>query len=487
MNCPKCGADMKEGSLYCELCGEDIHMVPDFEPDLEESLKLSMDVILDETSNQVKSDSTEPETEGPEKAESDREHRHSKILLTVCVAGTVLILGAAITGSVLAYQHNSYEYQLDRAVTCFNQKKYDKAVDYYSRALAIDYDDIDIRFALAEAYFEKGNKIEYEYLLREIIRDAEADEKQLEKAYGRLIAIYKSKGDYKTINDIVMASSSDKIKTTYQKYTANAPEFSYPEGAYTEILPLKLSSSTSGKVYYTLDGQSPDQSSDVYTAPIFLDDGDHVVKACFINEYGVISECITKEYHIEIEQASAPVVNVFSGDYSHPMMISITEANGTVYYTTDGSTPDRHSQIYTGSIPMPVGKSQFKFASVQEDGSVGDVTERFYQLKLNTSLTPADAVLTVRDYLLSNGKIQDEAGHFSPDSQAAYKIEYLYVMNINKTDDYFILAEIYMDEAGTMTKTGSYYAVNIYNSTLYKLQIDDKNNYTLVDIAEEPQ
>ena len=30
MKCQKCGAEIPEGSLYCEKCGQDIHIVPDF-------------------------------------------------------------------------------------------------------------------------------------------------------------------------------------------------------------------------------------------------------------------------------------------------------------------------------------------------------------------------------------------------------------------------------------------------------------------------
>ncbi len=38
MNCPKCGAELEEGFLYCKKCGEDIHIVPDFEPEIENSI-----------------------------------------------------------------------------------------------------------------------------------------------------------------------------------------------------------------------------------------------------------------------------------------------------------------------------------------------------------------------------------------------------------------------------------------------------------------
>ena len=39
MNCPKCGAEIEEGSLYCTVCGEDIHIVPDFESEVEQSMQ----------------------------------------------------------------------------------------------------------------------------------------------------------------------------------------------------------------------------------------------------------------------------------------------------------------------------------------------------------------------------------------------------------------------------------------------------------------
>ena len=35
MKCPKCNRELKEGQLYCEVCGEEIQMVPEFEPEIE--------------------------------------------------------------------------------------------------------------------------------------------------------------------------------------------------------------------------------------------------------------------------------------------------------------------------------------------------------------------------------------------------------------------------------------------------------------------
>ena len=88
-------------------------------------------------------------------------------------------------------------------------------------------------------YFRKNNKIEYEYLLREIVADPEANSEQLETAYGKLIAIYAAREDYKTINDLLQSCGNVNIMSKYQSYMAMEPEFNLQEGYYTSIQPLK--------------------------------------------------------------------------------------------------------------------------------------------------------------------------------------------------------------------------------------------------------
>ena len=48
MKCPNCGAEMEEGKLYCEHCGEDIHIVPDFEPEVEYNMEQTLSDIAKE-------------------------------------------------------------------------------------------------------------------------------------------------------------------------------------------------------------------------------------------------------------------------------------------------------------------------------------------------------------------------------------------------------------------------------------------------------
>ena len=46
MKCPNCGNELEEGHLICEVCGEEIQMVPDFEPEIENKIESSITETL---------------------------------------------------------------------------------------------------------------------------------------------------------------------------------------------------------------------------------------------------------------------------------------------------------------------------------------------------------------------------------------------------------------------------------------------------------
>lgn len=498
MKCPNCGADMKEGSLYCEHCGEDIHIVPDFEPELEYNLEQSLhDIVKDihvegaEPGDPNKQNADEEANDDTleqdwDKTEDNGNVRHKKSYkIFVALAIILFFLFAGCISAVLLWRYYSVDYQITAAQKCVAAENYDEAVAYYDRALELEPNSLDLKFSLAEVYFLKNNKIEYEYLLREIVRDKNASAEQLESAYGKLIAIYRAREDYQTINELLMASENESIISKYQNYIAEEPEFSVKEGNYTSIQPLKLTSSGTGKVYYTLDGTEPDENSLLYTAPILLEEGDYCVKAVYINELGIASNVVTQSYTIEIEMLPTPEISALSGDYQFPINIEVLSEDDAIYYTTDGSTPNANSAVYKGPIPMPLGRSTYKFIRI-EDGRSSEVVERTYNLVMNTEYTPEEAVEDVIHYSMETGKIYDEIGHFG-ETSAAYKYEFQYVTNINKVDDFYVISEIYRDEQLALTKTGNHFAVNAYTREIYKLQIDEYGNFNLVEIEKGPQ
>ena len=44
---------MKDGHLYCEVCGEEIKIVPDFEPEIEYSIQETLSGIVDDVRREV--------------------------------------------------------------------------------------------------------------------------------------------------------------------------------------------------------------------------------------------------------------------------------------------------------------------------------------------------------------------------------------------------------------------------------------------------
>lgn len=480
MKCPNCGKEMPEGALYCEYCGEDIHIVPDFEPELEENIQQIIEGIREEIEEETPADdlkmSKNPNGSTPR-----------RWIWQLSVLAAVLVLAAATGMGIWVYRHNSQEYQVSKAVQYAELGEYDKAIAYYNRALELDEDNIELRFDLAEVYYLKNNKIEYEYLLREIVKDENASSEQLDRAYGRLIAIYRDRQDYATINELLLGSNNDELISMYANYISNPPEFSVIEGYYTSIQALKLTATGNGRIYYSLDGRDPDEDSLQYTMPILLENGDYLVKAVFINEYGIVSTVASKEYHIDNDVIPAPEININSGTYNSPMDIQVLEMEeeDEIYYTTDGSTPSYASNLYTQAIHMPVGKSTYKFARIV-DGVTGDVTERSYELVLSTDLSEDQAYDIIVEYARSSGRILDEAGHFG-DTDAIYIYEYLYVTNVNQVSDFYVFAEVQREADGSQVRTGNFFAVDIYLGTRYRLQQSSSGRYSLeaIDSAEE--
>jgi len=475
MKCPNCGAKIPSGSLYCEKCGEDIHIVPDFEPEVE----LNIEQTISDIAQDIRGVREGKQSVKPPKT-------YAWVWKVMGIGAGVLILLTAVFGGIYIYLDNSLQFQLERALDYAQGKKYEKAVLAYNRALELSgaSDRIEIEFALADIYFQENNKIEYEYLLREIANDPLASSEQMESAYGKLIAIYRVREDYKSINELLLASDNEDIMRTYQAYVAIPPEFSIQSGYYSEVLPLKITAYGNGKIFYTLDGTQPSTNSQQYTAPIILNDGDYEVRAFFLNENNIASEISEASYHVQIETLPPPQVSTVSGEYEFPIYIEVESdmEGGEIYYTDDGQDPTVSSMLYTAPIRMPLGKTTYKFIRI--DGAKNsDIIEREYSLNLNTKYTTKQAEEDVVAYSIRCGKIYDESGHFN-ETSAGYLYQYQYVANILKVSDFYVIAEIYRDEEGNLSKTGNQFAVNAYGGKIYKLLVDERNNYTLVDIEE---
>lgn len=472
MKCAKCGAEIKEGYLYCENCGEDIHIVPDYEPEPESSLMQSVGEILEE----------EKKERQQKKEELLLKQRKKRRVIKAAVLGGSLCLAAVLcmflVNRIKSNHLNSYTYQIEKARACLSEETYENAVLYYERAMELNPPDFQGRLELAEIYRRLGREVQYREQLQFVADFADTALPESEKAYNKLIAFYDEKGAYKTINSLLLKCDNMQVKNANQKYMANVPEFSYEEGTYAEIIPLKLTSGAPGTIYYTLDGSVPDENSEKYTSPLFLETGIHKVTAVFINDYGIVSDVVSKEYVVEVQKPAPPEVLLYSGDYTLPETITVEVLEGCrVFYTTDGTYPTEQSAEYLQPIPLPLGKSYFKFVAYNEEGVAGEITTREYKLTLERAVPVEEACQAVIDRMLEKGKIYNSSGD-SYQVTGRYLYVFQYSLAVPEKGYYYVIAEIYEDSAKIQAKTGSYYAVDIYDETVYKIT-KNNGNYLL--------
>jgi len=464
MKCAKCGNELKDDQLYCDKCGYEIQIVPNFEPELEHEIHVALTGVaedIDESQNNVL---TEKSPSFFRKiAESLRNRK--RIKLTIGIISVFVF--CAFFLFIYAFRTNSYDYQLNMGKKAAQLKEYTKAIRYTKHAIELNDEEIDTSLLLADYYYKNGEKENAVITLQKCIESYDENE----SAYRKIIEIYKEDQKYDDISALLLNCKNESILTQFQSYTAFPPEFSLTESAYDETVPLQLTAGTSGTIYYTLDGTEPTKVSSVYLEPIELTYGNYTVKAIFINSYGSASTCAEKTYRIEMSTPLKPEVSPYSGAYNSPQMVSVENTDmGTTYFTIDGSDPTEKSDVYRGSITMPLGTSRFKFITYGDDGTTSEITERIYDLKLNkVTVSIQDAINLTMMFLYQNNYITDMEGHYSESLE-----RYIYSCTTAISENgsiYYLVTENNMDLSGNQTETGNIFAVDAMNGAIGRAQI----------------
>lgn len=472
MVCPNCGREIPEGHLYCDTCGMEVRIVPDFEPEVENSITESLSGVAESL--------TEEKEDEDKDAEGGHERQKNLFVLSLgCIFVFALIVLVGYF-SVNAYL-NSAEYQYKTAMEALEEGDYGTALAYLQNAQDAGGSYEEIKLEMIACYRALGDVQSYLENLYELVRHEGVSRERVVQGYEQIIAYYEQEKQYEQINTLLQDCPEATVQEKYAKYMANVPEFNYVEGAYNEVVPLKILSNTNGHIYYTMNGRNPDKYSAEYTSPIFLESGEYEITAVFINEYGIQSPYAKAVYQIDVSMPFAPEVDAYSGDFYTPQMLHAEAEEGCqIYYTTDGSEPDGLSNIYTGFLPMPLGDSTFKFAAIDENGVSSEVTVRNYHLELITDYTWEDAQSVVLHYMLSTGRIISLDGTISAEDFRKMVYVFACCVNIEDGGDFYIFSEYIENPDGSRVKTGSYYAVGIYNLPLYGTQYDARtSNFAL--------
>lgn len=487
MKCPNCGNELGEGHLICEVCGKEIQMVPDFEPEIENSITevLSTMVVMEEEPVLEEPDSAEKKEDFTEDFPEDTfSEEPAGVYKRVAVMAILIVLFCVIAVSYGMYRYHvsTADYQLQQAKEAADNGNYEEAISFLEKAYEKSPSDTSILFTEADYYYLLEDRESALQVLMQIIGNESVSYEEIEDAYDKVITIYAKEGQYDKINELLSDCPYEQIVTMFQGYMAKEPSFSYEEGTYAEVIPLKLSSNTSGTIYYTMDGTLPDKNSPVYTAPIFLETGEYTISAMFINDYGIESDAVTKHYTIDLLIPTAPQVELYSGEYEEPTMIAVEGTEGCkVFYTTDESEPTADSVPYTGPIPMPLGKTIFKFVNISEEGIASEVTMRTYTLKLVGAIPTSRAVSNLVTRLVENGYLEDVAGH-STRQKGTFSYQFSSVIKVGKDGEYFTIYEYYDDGTGMLSRTDKVFLVEVYTGDVAQLGYDENGEFMAVPI-----
>lgn len=490
MICPNCNKEIKDGYLLCSHCGKELSVVPTFDAEIEvimddalSGVNLSMEDTKDlsghpelaYTKDLSKTASIEELKEKLGRTSSKTNYRQKRLLIA-CVITILLTITIVIFGINHYSKVNSNEELIIRANEAVSLGDYETAIPLYEKALSKDDSMLDAKYGLANSYYLTGNTEEAKKVLTEIVSENDS----FRDAYALLITIYEQNSEYMLINDLINECKNPEIYDEFKQYIAPSPGFSDDEGEYDSSFQLKLLVDTPGNIYYTLDGSEPDDSSFLYTEPISLAQGKNVVRAVFINEYGIKSESVSKIYEITNILPDAPVITPDDGTYNRPDYIyaQISDEK-TIYYTTDGSMPDEKCHEYLYPIPLKVGNNTYKFVSIDDNGQRSDVVTKNYDLEISAGFSESEAVNYLVNSFTANGKLADVSG-VSATLDGMYQFKCVALVESNGKIAYLI-EELYKnsDENSEYLSTENYYGVDINDATIYTAVRKDDGKFAL--------
>ncbi|MDY3887986.1 MAG: chitobiase/beta-hexosaminidase C-terminal domain-containing protein [Agathobacter sp.] len=352
MKCVKCGATLKDNTIFCENCGQEVQIVPDYNVFEDEYLK----ALLEEDDLKNKKPAEVPPGEEEEPKPEPQKKKNKKLVICVISIVVLLLLFVGITVGMILKKRNTADYQIAKAKEALSSKEYQVALEYYEKALEFEPDNKELLHAMADIYRQQGDFDSAYVSYMDLINKDSGDY----KAYEALISILAENNKTEEIIALGKEVTDPSILPLFEEYMVVPPTFSVDEGTYEEYQIISLSAVKGCEIYYTTDGSDPVKKGKLYTSSIDLEEleeaDSYVISAVCKNQKGIYSDPVTKKYKIDLQAPDMPEVSPDGGSFTTATTVTITIPEGCVaYYTWDGTEPSINSEQYSAMIEVPEG------------------------------------------------------------------------------------------------------------------------------------
>ena len=355
MKCKKCGAEIPQGYVYCNVCGTEVQLVPDYN-------------LLDED---ILSGMLQGEAASEQKSPEFRKKKPARTNIFIWGSICMILFIAVLTlffvfKEIRIRQQNSFDYQFQQAEDCFSSGELEQALAYYERALELEPQDRKTQKKLVEIYLSQNDEASAAAILETMVERDRQDRKSIQQ----LIRIYDEQEEYDKILALCKKVKDSGSLELFADYIVEQPKFSNISGTYQRPLDIIISSGKHYDIFYTTDGSDPKEYGRPYKESIPLkEEGTTVITAVARNEKGIYSEPAAADYTIRYENPDMPVVKPAGGTFTEPQTIIVqVPSDCTAYYTWDGSDPTEGSFRYTGPIEMPMGNQVLSVILVNSVG-----------------------------------------------------------------------------------------------------------------------
>lgn len=190
------------------------------------------------------------------------------------------------------------------------------------------------------------------------------DKAELKKLYDELISSYvasgKSEADILALLEKAAKETGDQSYITQKEnYIVKNPSFNLAPGTYQGIQSLEIiKGNDTDKLFYTMDGNVPEETATEYTSPISLPSGETTVKVIEVNSKGVSSPVLEGKYIL-----TSPESNLTAEEL-------INKLYGVWYKEDTGSALQISQTSFREYIPKPLstGGGNFVVVSTTENG-----------------------------------------------------------------------------------------------------------------------